>query len=75
MRVRGVDAIGWMMTLYSLMGQRRKAKIRECIAYWKTRPGKGRHFRPMSEETKRKIGARARISQIARSRNALGQYA
>src|SRR5206468_7112381 len=31
----GPLAIGWMMTLYSLMGDRRKARIREIIAEWK----------------------------------------
>ena len=28
-------AIQWMMTLYSLMGNRRRAKIRELLDYWK----------------------------------------
>lgn len=31
----GNNAIQWMMTLYSLMGIRRRAKIREVIATWK----------------------------------------
>lgn len=28
--------VGWMMTLYSLMGERRKAKIAEILAEWRT---------------------------------------
>lgn len=32
--VNGKDAIAWMMTLYSLMGIRRKARIREIINIW-----------------------------------------
>lgn len=33
--VSGRIAIAWMMTLYSLLGQRRKARIREIIKEWK----------------------------------------
>lgn len=29
-------AAGWMMTLYSLMGERRKIKIRESLLHWKS---------------------------------------
>ena len=29
------QAVGWMMTLYSLMGERRKLKIKECLGSWK----------------------------------------
>lgn len=32
----GVKAIQWMMTLYVLMGERRKAKIAEIIKAWKS---------------------------------------
>lgn len=39
----GDKAIGWMMTLYPLMGQRRQARIKELITQWrgghKTRGG------------------------------------
>lgn len=35
----GSRAISWMMTLYSLMGERRKANIRELLLEWKSRPG------------------------------------
>lgn len=34
--VSGKHAIAWMMTLYPLMGNRRKQKIREIITFWKT---------------------------------------
>lgn len=30
------------MTIYSLMGERRKEKIRECIETWRRSPGKSR---------------------------------
>ena len=33
--IYGTRAIGWMMTLYGLMGIRRQAKIRTCIETWK----------------------------------------
>ncbi len=31
----GSAAIGWMMTLYDFLGERRKQKIKEIIARWK----------------------------------------
>lgn len=34
----GVDAAGWMMTLYSLMGERRKGQIKKALASWKSQP-------------------------------------
>lgn len=33
--IHGKQAISWMMTLYSLMGKRRKAKIKDIINEWK----------------------------------------
>jgi hypothetical protein len=33
--VYGSDAIQWMFTLYSLMGRRRKEKIKEIVEVWK----------------------------------------
>ena len=33
--VRGSLAIEWMMTIYSLMGQRRKDKIKEILTEWR----------------------------------------
>lgn len=34
-KMSGVQAIGWMMTLYPLMSQRRQEKIKEIIGLWK----------------------------------------
>lgn len=34
-QVCGLVAIQWMMTIYSLMGERRKARIREILKTWK----------------------------------------
>ncbi|SRR5260221_10560408 len=34
-RIYGNKAIGWMMTLYPLMGERRKKQIKEVIAIWR----------------------------------------
>lgn len=38
--VQGARAIGWMQTLYPLMGVRRRAKIAECIRAFNESPGK-----------------------------------
>lgn len=35
-RVHGKDAIGWMMTLFTFMGDRRRTRIKEIIAQWKS---------------------------------------
>ncbi len=40
----GNIAIQWMMTIYSLMGLRRKTKIREILFYWKKRDSKKELF-------------------------------
>lgn len=32
------DAVGLMMTLLPVMGERRSKKIRECLEYWNARP-------------------------------------
>jgi hypothetical protein len=42
----GITAVGWMQTVYTFMGERRRAKIREVLAAWKLstrrpRAGKG----------------------------------
>ena len=34
-RIYGAQAIGWMMSIYSEMGVRRRTKIRQIIALWK----------------------------------------
>ena len=33
--IGGKKASGWMMTLYTLMGSRRQAKIREVLSQWR----------------------------------------
>lgn len=40
--MQGNLAIQWMMTLYPLMGKRRKAKIAEIITLWKAMKNKNR---------------------------------
>lgn len=35
LKVYQSDAIQWMMTIYILMGDRRKAKIKEILSVWK----------------------------------------
>jgi hypothetical protein len=37
--LNGKKAIQWMLTLYTLMGQRRKAKIEEVLLKWKEKDG------------------------------------
>lgn len=36
-KVQGKRAVGWMMTLYSLLGTRRREQIRAALASWKSR--------------------------------------
>jgi len=38
-RVHGSRAVGWMLTLFTFMGERRRAKIAEVIARWREAPG------------------------------------
>lgn len=40
--VHGARAAGWCMTLYPLMGERRRAKIREWLTLWSAAPGAGK---------------------------------
>lgn len=43
----GDRAVGWMMTLYGLMGQRRQAKIKECLLAWQSYiPQRKAHRKP-----------------------------
>ncbi len=46
--INGNKAIQWMMTLYSLMSQRRKNKIEEIINYWKANH-KGVNYRSLEK--------------------------
>lgn len=61
-RIFGNHAAAWMMTLFRLMGDRRRVKIEACLSAWKAAPGKSAWCRgkPMREETKAKISARLR---------------
>lgn len=43
--VSGVKAAGWMMTLYSLLGTRRRAQVRTALDNWRARPTRGRWLR------------------------------
>ena len=43
--IYGANAAGLMMTLYSLMGVRRKAQIKTALAVWKAAPGQGYKIR------------------------------
>ena len=40
----GKDAIGWMLTLWPLMGIRRRSKIEEVLQQWKDKLGPGKHW-------------------------------
>lgn len=42
LNVHGRHAAAWMMTIYTLMGQRRKQRIEEILSTWKTLRGTGR---------------------------------
>lgn len=37
--IHGKNAIGWMLTLYSLLGDRRRSKIEDVLIRWKAAPG------------------------------------
>ena len=34
----GATAVGWMMTMYTAMGLRRRARIRQVLAEWRAKP-------------------------------------
>jgi hypothetical protein len=38
--IHGSRAIGWLMTLYPLLGERRKAKAKEVIGVWRNHTAK-----------------------------------
>ena len=45
-RIAGSRAAGWMMTLYPLLGARRRARIRELLTQWRQVPAaKGQRAR------------------------------
>jgi len=37
-RLYGPMAASWMMTLYPMLGERRRSKVREVLAIWRARP-------------------------------------
>lgn len=41
-RLHSIKAIALMMTLYTLMGERRREKIRSILAAWRSRPSRGK---------------------------------
>jgi hypothetical protein len=43
--VHGYTAVGWMMTLYSFLGQRRRSVVVQAIAQWNRAPGFARKVR------------------------------
>ena len=47
----GDRAAGWMMTVYSEMGARRKTKIREVLRVWKAHPITPSYTRAIKERT------------------------
>lgn len=46
--VKGLRAICWMMTLYDLLGKRRRGKIKEIIDRWKSKPYLSEKYRDVS---------------------------
>lgn len=42
----GDKAIGWMQTLFVLLGERRRRKIKDILVEWKAMPVKNPGFRP-----------------------------
>lgn len=36
LNISGKDAVGWMMTIYTLMSERRQQKIKILLSAWKT---------------------------------------
>ena len=41
----GSKAVGWMMILFQFMGDRRRTRIKEILAYWKETPNRGRNLK------------------------------
>lgn len=39
-RVTGAKAVGWMMTLYPLLGERRQVRVKRALLEWKTAMGR-----------------------------------
>ena len=58
-RVNGTLAASWMMTLYSLMGERRRARILELLNIWKAAP-------TVAESVKFRLQNSARTKRLRR---------
>jgi len=56
--IHGQLAAEWMMTLYVLLGARRRGKIREILAAWRVAPRVGKYIR--TAETRAKLSASKR---------------
>lgn len=59
--VHGAKAIGWMMTLFLFLGERRQAKIAEVIEEWKAsdrwpRASRGRRFAALCHPDRQRLG-------------------
>lgn len=62
--IQGPKAIGWMMTLYTLMGKRRRFRIKELILQWKNYnpiigPVKGKRRGPYKKAVQPSIEVRS----------------
>ena len=44
--ISGSPAVSWMMTLYTLMGTRRRARIRELITAWRSTGNRPNGYKP-----------------------------
>ena len=54
--VTGARAAGWMMTLYSLMGKRRRVKIKQCLSAWRLAPNRPKEAPKLCQHAKRVHG-------------------
>lgn len=62
-------AIQWMMTVYSLMGLRRKSKIRELIHHWKINDEKLSVIKNLRKQGFSRARAETHFEEILRLRN------
>jgi hypothetical protein len=62
-RVSGNLAVQWMMTVYCLMGKRRKQQIREVFDTWKTMVGRGNN----GPEHRNKVPAEVILERILKA--------
>lgn len=50
--VTGRRAVGWMMTLYSLLGERRQGKVRQILEVWRSTKPPGWHLSKEGREAR-----------------------